>query len=318
MKVLVTGGAGFIGSHIVELGLARGHEVTVLDNLSSGSSAHVPAGVKLLQVDLRDRAATLNAVAASRPDAVSHQAGQVSVSASVEKPLVDAEINIIGSLNLLDACLKCAVPRFVFASTGGAIYGEVPAGTRATTATATCPESPYAIGKLTIEHYLRIHNQKQALRSFSLRYANVYGPRQGVGGESGVVSIFLARACRGEALAIHGRDQLGDEGCIRDYIYVADIARANWLALEGQIDDALINLGTGTGTSTQFLANSLATVMGQSLRTTFAAPRADDLRRSVLDPEALLSVLGAFTPLDVGLSETVRWYDEHRGPPSSL
>ncbi len=314
----MTGGAGFIGSHIVEFGLARGHEVTVLDNLSTGSSSHVPVGVQLIQVDLRDHAATLNAVAASRPDAVSHQAAQVSVSASVEKPLVDAEINIMGSLNLLDACLKCAVPRFVFASTGGAIYGEVPAGTRATTTTATSPESPYAIGKLTIEHYLRIHTQKHALRGSSLRYANVYGPRQGVGGESGVVSIFLARARRGEALPIHGREQLGDEGCIRDYIYVADIARANWLALEGKLDAALINLGTGTGTSTQSLANSFAAVMGHPLRTTFAAPRADDLRRSVLDPADLLRVLGPLTPLDVGLSETLRWYDEHRGPPSSL
>ncbi|MDX2055585.1 MAG: NAD-dependent epimerase/dehydratase family protein [Polyangiaceae bacterium] len=246
MKVLVTGGAGFIGSHIVEAGLARGHELLVLDNLSTGLRSNVPQGVDLLEVDLRDAKATLEAVHKFQPDAICHQAAQASVGLSMERPAQDAENNVVGSLNLLEAALASHVKTFVFASTGGAIYGEIPTGTRATSATLPAPESPYAVGKLAVENYLRLYERNQGLKTSILRYANVYGPRQGSGGEAGVVSVFLNRELNGQPLPIFAQVTRGDDGCVRDYVYVEDVVRANWFGVRGNAYSSAIEPRNGS------------------------------------------------------------------------
>ena len=178
MKLLITGGAGFIGSHIAEHALRNGHTVVVLDNLATGHRGNVPEGVDFHEVDLRDRDAVLEVVARARPDVISHQAAQASVAVSVREPLLDANVNIIGSLNLLDAAVANGVERVIFASTGGAIYGEIAEG-KATTATPPRPMSPYAAAKFAVENYLRCYEEEHGLKSTVLRYANVYGPRPG-------------------------------------------------------------------------------------------------------------------------------------------
>lgn len=231
MRVLVTGGAGFIGSHIVEDLLARGMEVAVLDNLATGKRENVPEGVPLFQVDLRDKEGVEGVFREFRPTHVSHQAAQASVKVSVENPLLDFEVNLLGGMNLLEACRKFGVEKLVFASTGGAIYGEVPEGERAEETWPPRPKSPYAASKAAFEHYLAVYGQSYGLRWVSLRYGNVYGPRQDPHGEAGVVAIFAERVLKGEPVTLYARKTPGDEGCVRDYVYVKDVARAHALAL---------------------------------------------------------------------------------------
>ena len=192
-SVLVTGGAGFIGSHIVEDLLARGLEVAVLDNLATGKRENVPKGVPFFRVDLRDKEGVERAFREFRPTHVSHQAAQASVKVSVEDPVLDFEVNLLGGLNLLEACRQYGVEKLVFASTGGAIYGEVPEGERAEETWPPRPKSPYAASKAAFEHYLSVYGQSYGLKWVSLRYGNVYGPRQDPHGEAGVVAIFAER-----------------------------------------------------------------------------------------------------------------------------
>src|SRR5450755_4291243 len=233
MRVLVSGGAGFIGSHIVLGALTEGHTVAVLDNLSSGKRSNIPAEVPLFEVDLRDRAAVRAALAEFQPELVSHQAAQASVAVSVREPHLDAEINVMGGLNLLDACVALKVKKVVFASTGGAIYGEVPDGQRAAEDTRPAPISPYAISKLAFEQLLDVYRSHHGLGSTVLRYANVYGPRQDPHGEAGVIAIFFDTVLKGGSLRVNARKTEGDAGCVRDYVYVSDVARANLAALAG-------------------------------------------------------------------------------------
>jgi UDP-glucose 4-epimerase len=306
MRVLVSGGAGFIGSHVVDALLSRGHEVAALDDLSSGHRRNVPASVRLYELDLRDREATRRAVLDFRPQAVSHHAAQVSVPSSVREPHVDAEVNVLGGLSLLDACTQpgLEVERVVFASTGGAIYGEVAEGTRATELTRPNPVSPYAIHKLTFEQLLAVYETHRGLRFTALRYANVYGPRQDPFGEAGVVAIYFGRAREGRALSVNARRELGDAGCVRDYIFVHDVARANALALAGAIPEKILNLGTGSATSTRELAELVLMVSGRESRLEFGPPRSGDVQRSVLDPTLAEARLGPLTPLLAGLELT--------------
>jgi UDP-glucose 4-epimerase len=312
MRVLVTGGAGFIGSHIVEQALLQGFEVAVLDDFSTGKRQHVPQQVQLFDCDLRDREATFAAVRSFRPQLVSHQAAQASVAISVKNPRLDAEVNIIGGLNLLDACTAdgAHVEQLVFASTGGAIYGEVPEGERAAEDYGLLPKSPYGISKLTFERLLAVYREQRGLRSLVLRYANVYGPRQDPQGEAGVVASFFAAAFAGKKLSIFAKQQPGDGGCVRDYVYVADVARANLLALSGQLAERVMNVGTGQATTTLALAERILQLCASSSAIEQAAARAGDLERSVLDAQRFERALGAPTSLAVGLNETCRWYRE--------
>lgn len=309
MRVLVTGGAGFIGSHIVEQLLERGHEVAVLDNLSTGKREHVPSQVRFYEVDLRDREATRRALSEFSPQAVSHQAAQASVAVSVKAPHFDAEVNVMGGLNLLDAAVEVGVERLVFASTGGAIYGEVPEGRRAEETWTPAPISPYAISKLTMELELEVYRRYKGLNATVLRYANVYGPRQDPYGEAGVVAVFFELARKGEPLRVNARREAGDAGCVRDYVYVGDVARMNVLAVEGKLAERVLNVGSGHSVTTEALAREiLARVGNPKASLTYGPPRPGDLERSVLNPTLAERALGSLTQLSTGLEATYTYY----------
>jgi UDP-glucose 4-epimerase len=308
MRILVTGGAGFIGSHIVDSSLAAGHEVAVLDDLSSGKRENVAQGAKLFVADLRDRDATRKVLADFKPNVVSHQAAQASVSISVKNPVLDAAVNVIGGLHLADACVEHGVERLVFASTGGAIYGEVQEGTRADEQHSKTPISPYAIHKLAYEQLLGVYQSQHSLQTTVLRYANVYGPRQDPHGEAGVVAIFFNRALAGQSVQVNARRTQGDPGCVRDYVYVSDVARANLLAIEGRLPAAVMNCGTGIPTSTEELCKLILSLSGSSSSYQHGPVRAGDLERSVLDPSLFERLLGTPVSLAEGLAQTAAWY----------
>jgi UDP-glucose 4-epimerase len=305
MRVLVTGGAGFIGSHIVDRMLADGHEVAVLDDLSTGRRENVAKGARFVELDLRDRDGVFRFISEFRPTHVTHQAAQASVAISVREPAKDASVNVIGGLNLLDACTQgSGVERFVFASTGGAIYGEVPEGTRATEEKIPTPISPYAIHKFTFEQLLGVYRRERGLTATTLRYANVYGPRQDPHGEAGVVAIFFGLLLAGKPLRINARVKEGDDGCVRDYVYVADVVEANALVLAGRVAEPVLNVGTGNPTSTAELAKAIIDVAGKDPGTVPGAYRAGDLERSVLDTSKLVRYVPKAFDLTLGLRQT--------------
>ncbi|GGR58492.1 UDP-glucose 4-epimerase [Deinococcus seoulensis] len=303
---MVTGGAGFIGSHVVETALQAGWDVAVLDDLSSGSESNVPPAARLYKVDVRDAAGVLKAMTEFRPTVISHQAAQASVSVSVRDPMLDASVNIIGGLNVLNAARDCGVERVVFASTGGAIYGEVPDGEQATETSVPRPYSPYATSKLAFETYLQTYQQQYGLAYSILRYANVYGPRQNPHGEAGVVAIFATRLVQGQEITINARQETGDDGCIRDYVFVTDVARANLMAAQGKTP-AVLNIGTGVPVTTRVLAEQLAEALRVTPQLRFAPPRAGDLERSVIDPTSYEAAIGRLTTLESGLAQTAEW-----------
>ncbi len=313
MRILVTGGAGFIGGHIVDAALAAGHEVVALDDLSTGRAENVAAEARLERVDLRDAAAVEAVVASFKPQAVAHQGAQTSVSKSVRDAVLDAQINVLGTVNLLEALGRHGVRRFVFASTGGAIYGEVPEGTRAAVGGPLAPLSPYACSKLAGEAYVRAYAQRHHFGATILRYANVYGPRQDPHGEAGVVAIFGQRLLAGESIQINAKSVEGDDGCIRDYVYVDDVVRLNLAALEGHVDAPIVNVGTGHATSTIELASTMKKAAGSSSTFHFAAPRVGDLERSVLEPPAV-EAHRARIGLEEGIARTVAWFRGRTAP----
>ena len=306
MRVLVTGGAGFIGSHIVDACIDAGHQVVVVDDLSTGSRANLNVRARWYQVDVRgDQIDAV--VAAERPDVISHQAAQVSVKRSVDDPVHDASINVVGTLRLLEAARRHGVGRIVFASTGGAIYGDIAEGL-ADESHPRRPESPYAIAKLSVEHYLESYRKTHGLESVVLRYANVYGPRQDPHGEAGVVAIFIQKILAGIAPTI-----FGDGENVRDYVFVEDLVRANLTALTlplGPGTPNTFNIATGIPTTVNELWRTLAMISRTHLEPAHAAPRAGDVRRSVLDPTRAKRDLG-FTPdvrLAEGIAHTWAWF----------
>ena len=312
MRILVTGGAGFIGSHIAEHALERGWDVAVLDDFSTGKRENIPAGAEVFEMDLRHRAGVLNVLNTFQPQAVSHQAAQASVALSVKDPHHDAEINILGSINLLDACVENGVERFVFASTGGAIYGEVPEGTLATLETPPSPISPYAASKFAVENYLRCYEHEHGLQSTVLRYSNVYGPRQDPHGEAGVVAIFLNRMLAGEPIRINAMRERGDDGCIRDYVHVDDVVRANLAAFDGSIVEPILNVCTGIETTTKQLADALQQSLGINASVSYGDLRPGDIERSVLCARQFEKYIGRTIPRAEGLAATSRWFrDQH-------
>ena len=305
-RVLVTGGAGFIGSHLVDALCARGDAVAVLDDLSSGSQQNLAPDVPLYHVDVRRRGDVVSTFQRFAPTHVCHLAAQASVKRSVDAPDEDASVNVLGGLNVLDAARHSGVQRVVFASTGGAIYGEVPRGARAREGWPLAPKSPYAAAKAALEHYLGVYQRCFDLPATVLRFANVFGPRQDPAGEAGVVAIFQARLTAGLPLQIFGRRGAGDAGCIRDYVFVADVVSAMLLAVDGRIEGTF-NVGSGRGLSTRAVAEALARALGVAPEIVLAPPRAGDLERSVLDPSAL--VAQGWRPqfsFKAGLAHTVR------------
>ncbi|GAB5439897.1 MAG: NAD-dependent epimerase/dehydratase family protein [Fuerstiella sp.] len=308
MRLLITGGAGFIGSHIADGALQRGWTVAVLDDLSSGRRENVPEGATFFQVDIRDQQAVAAAFAEFKPTAVSHQAAQASVAVSVRQPQLDAAINITGSLNILTACVAHKVERIVFASTGGAIYGEVPPGQQAGIDFDPVPISPYACSKLAVEKYLECFRHEHGLNYTILRYANVYGPRQDPHGEAGVVAIFCNRIIDGESILVNAMKQPGDDGCIRDYVYIDDVAGANLAALQGEIPDPILNVGTGSETTTKKLADVLQKQLNRTVDVQPNEKRAGDIERSLLNVDRLVELRGPVTDIETGLAATADWF----------
>jgi UDP-glucose 4-epimerase len=306
MRVLVTGGAGFIGSHIADALLARGHEVIVIDDLSSGRRENVPAKAKFVQGDIRNGELVARLFEEHKPEVVSHQAAQTSVAVSTREPIRDAEINVIGGVQVLEQAIKHKVARFVFASTGGAIYGEVPEG-KASLDTPPRPLSPYACSKFAFEGYLGAYAKEYGLNYTVLRYANVYGPRQDPHGEAGVVAIFSQRLLEGQSVQINARKEVGDPGCIRDYVYVDDVVRANVLAAESKIEQRFVNLCTGEATTTLDLAQAIARAAGSKAELKYGPRRTGDVERSVLDGGDFNKKYPP-TSLDEGVRKTIEWF----------
>jgi UDP-glucose 4-epimerase len=303
VRAIVTGGAGFIGSHLVDALLARGDEVTVFDDLSTGRRERVNEGARLVEGDVRDAAAVEDVFAAGA-EVCFHLAAQANVRVSVERPDFDLEVNALGTVRVLEAAGRQGV-QIVLASTGGAIYGECerPAAEGA----PRRPVSPYGASKLAAEEYLAAYNRLQGSGHVSLRYGNVYGPRQDPHGEAGVVAIFLGRLARGEELLVYG-----DGHQTRDYVYVEDVVAAT-LAAQGRT--GVFNVGTGVETSVLELAEACGRVAGSEVDLAFEPPRAGELRRSVLDPSLAERELGfrAQTSVEDGLASTWKFVREAEG-----
>ena len=318
MKIMVTGGAGFIGSHIVDALLREGHAVAVLDDLSSGSRDNLPPAVPLHVADIVDPEAVGRVFAAEKPDAVCHQAAQMSVSRSVREPLFDARVNCIGLINVLDAAVAGGCKRVVFASSGGVLYGEVTAP--APESTPANPVSPYGITKWVGERYLSFYAAEHGLTAVALRYSNVYGPRQNPHGEAGVVAIFCKKLLAGEPATING-----DGRYVRDYVYGPDVARANVLALSAtdRIKPGTLtslNIGTGIGVDVvelEALIRPAVAAAAHARGRTIATPaplhgpaRPGDLRSNLVDAALAKSILGwqPTVPLDAGIALTAEWF----------
>lgn len=279
----------------------------IVDDLSSGRRENVPAKATFQQGDIRDALFLGRVFDEFKPEMVSHQAAQTSVSVSAREPLRDASINVTGSLVLLQECVRLKVARVVYASTGGAVYGEVPDDKRASTDWQPKPLSPYACSKFAVECYLRAYAYEHGLAYTILRYANVYGPRQDPHGEAGVVAIFTQRLFDKQSLQVNARREVGDPGCVRDYVFVGDVVRYNALAIAGKITEPMVNVCTGEATTTRALADALGAAMGTKVELTYAGRRPGDVERSVLDGGALLAANPA-TSLERGLRETVDWF----------
>ncbi len=302
MKILVTGGAGFVASHIVDAYVASGHQVLVVDNLSTGKREHVNPEARLVEMDLNDPA-LFDLFETERPDVVNHHAANASVSVSVRKPAFDASQNVLGTINLLEAARQAGTGKFIYISSGGAMYGN-PEYLPMDENHPANPISPYALSKLTGERYVRIYGQEHGLSWISLRYANVYGPRQDPFGEAGVISIFCQNLLDGLTPKIHW-----DGEQTRDFVYVGDCARANLLALEGG-DGQAYNVGTGTGTSINALFHTLRDIAGQQVTAQRGPRRPGDVRHSYLDCRKIEQELGwrAEVDLQAGLAQTWQYF----------
>jgi len=303
VRVLVTGGAGFIGSHVVDRLLQDGHAVDVVDNLATGRRERVPATVRLHVCDLRDERLSA-VVTAARPDVVVHVAAQAAVPRSVADPRFDASVNVLGTINLLEACRHAGVRRAVYTSTGGAAYGD-------TTVVPTPedhplrPASPYGVSKTTAERYLECWAGLTGGRGLTLRLANIYGPRQDPAGEAGVIAIFASRLLAGARCVVNG-----DGEQTRDYVYVGDVADAVARAVASGEATGVANIGTGVETTVNELYRRLASLTGVSRAAGHGPAKPGEQRRSVLDAAHAKSLLGwhASTSLDEGLGKTVAWF----------
>ncbi|MGH7864373.1 MAG: NAD-dependent epimerase/dehydratase family protein [Candidatus Binataceae bacterium] len=308
MRILVTGAAGFIGSHTVDALIAQGvGEVCALDDLSAGKRGRLNPAARFHQVDLRDGAAVRAVIEREKPEIIYHFAAQMDVRRSVADPPFDAEVNLVGMLNLMEAARQHGLKRIVLASTGGAIYGEqerFPCDENH----PLRPVSPYGVAKLAAEAYLFFYRVQYGIDYLALRYANVYGPRQDPHGEAGVVAIFCGRILDGKPVTIYG-----DGGQTRDYVYVGDIVRANVAALDSPASGA-INVGTGVETSVNALYDALRTIAESATAPQYGPERPGEQRRSAISPLRAAQTL-LWQPqvsLAAGLAETYAYFAAER------
>ena len=301
MRALVTGGAGFIGSHITDALIDASHTVTVIDDLSRGRRAQVNPGAAFVELDIRSPDLA-TAFAAANPEVVFHAAAQMDVRESVRNPLHDADVNVVGTVNVLRAALDAGAHRVVFASSGGAIYGD--ADVIPTPESHPCrPASPYGTAKLCAEEYGGTFSRQAGLEFVALRYANVYGPRQDPHGEAGVVAIFATRLVQGEPVVING-----DGTQTRDYVHVHDVVRANLAAVDGPA--GVYNIGTGVETDVNTLYRMLAAASGVEASAEHGPAKPGEQRRSCLDTSGTRERLGwsAAIGFDDGVRSTVEYF----------
>jgi len=301
MKIIVTGGAGFIASHIVDAFLREGHEVFIIDDLSSGRRENINPNATFYHMDIRKRSELEEIFSLVQPDIVDHHAAQINVRRSVEDPVYDASINIIGTLNILELSRRYGVKKVIFASTGGAIYGEVDG--LADESTPTLPISPYGARKRAVEIYLNYYNTVFGLNYVALRYANVYGPRQDPFGEAGVIAIFSERILSGKPCIIYG-----DGEQTRDYVYVMDVVDANIKALT--CPTGIYNIGTSIETSVNQLIEFLKEASGRDFPVIYDAPRQGEVRRIALSYKRANEVLGWKPNISLkdGIRETFQYF----------
>ncbi len=304
---MITGGAGFIGSNVADGMIAEGFEVVIVDDLSNGREENIPGKAKFYKTDVRDRGLE-DVFIAEKPDMVIHNAAQLSVRVSVEEPLLDAGINIIGGLNLIDICKKHNVKKIVFASSGGTVYGEQKVFP-ADESHPLGPISPYGVAKLATEHYLYYYLKIYGLEYIALRYANIYGPRQDPHGEAGVVAIFSNMMLAGEPPLING-----DGRQTRDYVYVGDVVRVNIAAIKSDFVGP-INIGTGVETDVMALFNILKDASGRDIEEKHGPAMKGEQMRSVLDNSLAGRVLGwkPEVSIEEGLKLTYKWFKENKG-----
>lgn len=304
-KILVTGGAGFIGSHVVGLFLEKGYEVAILDDLSTGRESNLDPRAKFYKMDIRSPEVR-EVFEAERPDYISHHAAQMDVRRSVAQPLFDADVNILGSINLIERAKEFGVKRFVYISTGGAVYGE-PEYVPCNEAHPINPICQYGASKHTVEHYLFMYHVNYGLNYTVLRYPNVYGPRQDPHGEAGVVAIFTGKMLAGEPVTING-----DGEQTRDFVYVGDCAYANYLAATVEHQPGIFNVGWGRPTSVNDIFNTLAKVTGYPHAASFGPAKVGETRHIYLDAAKAKKELG-WSPtlsLEEGLEKTVAYFKE--------
>lgn len=308
MRIIVTGGAGFIGSWVCEAYISEGHEVLVVDNLSTGSEDNIPPEAEFVECDVRDSARLEKTFRQFHPEVVNHHAAQINVRDSVENPGFDADVNIGGSLNVLRLCAEHKTEKFIFSSTGGALYGE-PEKLPADESSPALPLSPYGISKLSTENYVRYYSKSHGFGHVILRYANVYGERQNPEGEAGVIGIFCEKIISGKTCII-----FGDGEQTRDYVHVSDVSRANLLAA------ILKQEGTfNIGTSIEISVNDIVRILGEVTKTEFTTvhekERPGEVKRISLDCSLAAESLGwnAQITLNEGLSRTWGWFLRGRG-----
>jgi UDP-glucose 4-epimerase len=303
MKVLVTGGAGFIGSHVVDTLISAGYEVVVVDDLSTGRLSNLNPAATFYQVDIRSPQLA-EVFEKERPAYVDHHAAQMDVRRSIADPLFDAEVNVIGSINLIECSRRYDVKRLVYISTGGAVYGE-PEYLPCDEAHPVNPICPYGASKHTVEHYLFMYHQNYGLDYIVLRYPNVYGPRQDPHGEAGVVAIFTGQMLAGGQVVING-----DGEQQRDFVYVEDCARANLMAMTSQNANLIYNLGYGRGTTVNEIFTTLKTITGYQLPGIHGPAKVGETRQIYLDATRAQKELGwkPTVNLEEGLQRTVDYF----------